>query len=156
MRDLSASNDASISRRVVTSRRNQPGLWSEDNSVGLSEQARQYATEQRLLDVVFRVAYLGKPPGTYDPARDRTVIRQWLKMGRSEAEIQSAIEGLRTEVDRGGLDWIGKGERFTLLALVNTRSKDGVRLWDVAIGTSLRVEGPMPESLRDVLRKAVG
>ena len=110
----------------------------------------------RLMGVVRKVAYLGQPPKGYDPARDAGILHQWLNMGRTEQEMRAAIEGLRTEVDRGNVDWIAKGERFTLLALVNTRSRDGVRLWDVAIGTSLRVEGPMPEALRDVLRKAVG
>jgi len=102
------------------------------------------------------VAYQGVPPKGYDPARDAGILHQWFKMGRTEEEIRSAIEGLRTVADSGDCDWIAKGEKFTLLALRNTKSKDGRRMWDVAIGMSLRAEGPMPEALKDVLRKAIG
>ena len=88
----------------------------------------QMATEQRLLDTVFRVAYLGTPPRGYNPARDRLILRKWLQMGRSEGEIRDAIEGLRQAVDTGTVEWknpesgltLTKGDKFTLRALRNT------------------------------------
>jgi hypothetical protein len=109
------------------------------------------------MGVTRKVAYLGGwPPEGYNEAHDTSILHTWLDRGLTEAEIQAAIEGLRTEVDCGKLEWIKPKGKFTLRALVNTKSKEGVRLWDVALGAGLKVKGPMPESLRDALRKAIG
>jgi len=117
-------------------------------------QERQAAIS-RLLGIVRRVGYQGNPPRGYDPARDAAILRNWLRQGRTEPEIRDAIEGLRAEAERGAIDWLKPGDSFTLRALVNTRSRDGTRMWDVAEGMSLRVAGPMPENLKDVLRRAI-
>lgn len=120
-------------------------------------------TEQRLMDAVFQFAYLGKPPRGYNPGQDRLILRDWLKRGRSEFEIRDAIEGLRKAVDTGTVEWrnpesglsLTRGQQFTLRALKNTKCGD-LRTWDVAQNAVLHnPEGKMPETLKDVLRKAL-
>jgi hypothetical protein len=138
-----------------------PEVPPPEDSEKLGRAERQAAIG-RLMGVVRASAYLGKPPRGYDDARDVSILRGWLKTGRTEHEIRDAIEGLRTAVDTGTVEWanaetggLRPGQAFTLRALRNTKSGDRFT-WDVAQDTALRrPSGPMPELLGGVLRKAI-
>ena len=119
----------------------------------------EIASIGRLMGVVRKQAYLGKEPRGYSPARDVTILRAWLRRGRSEAEIQGAIEGLRKAVEKGTVAWknpetgqtLRPGIAFTLRALRNTKAGDRWT-WDTALDEAFRSQGPMIQSLKDALR----
>jgi hypothetical protein len=115
------------------------------------------------MGTVRKFAYLGNSPNRGDDARDMSILGQWLRRGRTEAEIADAIEGLRIAVENETVKWenaetgatLRKGQRFTLRALQNTKTGDQWT-YDRALVEALRKpKGPMPEALRDAIRKAI-
>ena len=108
----SVSSSSSVSKK-------QHGLSPRevDKSPGFTE----------LMEAVERECHLGLEMP--DIANSRSILKMWLKQGRTPQDIMAAILGSRIMVDAGQVDWIKPRTPFSLKALNHqqTVTEDGVR-----------------------------